>query len=129
MFTDDDPLLGRVRGIALDFPDAAEKVSHGRPAFFTKKIFAYYGASVRAEGEWVPHDHSVVVMPDADDAPALRDDPRVFVPAYLGAYGWLGLDLDDRSDWDEVAELLDASYRLTAPKRAVAALDAIADCP
>lgn len=129
MFTDDDPLLGRVRGIALGLPDAAEKVSHGRPAFFTKKIFADCGASVRAEGEWMAHDHSVVVMPDADDAPALRDDPRVFVPAYLGAYGWLGLNLDARSDWDEVAELLDASYRLTAPKRAVAALDAITDGP
>ena len=125
MFDDDDPLLGRLRAIALAFPDAAEKVSHGRPAFFTKKVFGYYGASVRTDGEWIPHDHALVIVPDADEAPALRDDPRVFVPAYLGPSGWLGVDLDADTDWDEVAELLDASYRLTAPKRAVAALDAL----
>ena len=51
------------------------------------------------------------------------EDPRVWVPAYLGAYGWLGLDLDGVDDWDEVAELLDASYRQTAPKRSIARLD------
>ncbi len=123
MFDDGDPLLGRVRDIALAFPDAAEKVSHGRPAFYTKKIFAYYGASVRVDGEWVQHPQAVVILPDAEEEPALRDDPRVFVPAYLGASGWLGVDLDAGTDWDEVAELLDASYRLTAPKRGIAALE------
>ena len=35
MFDDGDPLLVRVREIALAFPGAAEKVSHGRPAFTT----------------------------------------------------------------------------------------------
>ena len=45
LFDDDDPLLARVRGIALALPEAVEKVSHGRPAFFTRKIFAYYGGS------------------------------------------------------------------------------------
>lgn len=127
MFDDDDPLLGRVRAIALAFPDAAEKVSHGRPAFFTKKIFAYYGASIRTDGDWLQHGQAVVILPDAEEAPALRADKRVFVPAYLGASGWLGVDLDAHTDWDEVAELLDASYRLTAPKRNIAALDALGD--
>ena len=45
MFDDDDPFLARLREIALALPDAAMKVSHGVPAFFTKKVFAYYGAS------------------------------------------------------------------------------------
>lgn len=35
MFDETDPLLARVRGIALALPEAGEKVSHGRPAFFT----------------------------------------------------------------------------------------------
>ena len=43
MFDDDDPYLGRVRALAARFPGTAEKVSHGRPAFFTRKVFAYYG--------------------------------------------------------------------------------------
>ena len=46
------------------------------------------------------------------------------MPAYLGPYGWIGLDLDETTDWTEVAELLDASYRLTAPKKLIAELDA-----
>lgn len=45
------------------------------------------------------------------------------VPAYLGPAGRLGLDLDERTDLEEVAELLEDSFRLTAPARLVATLD------
>ena len=123
MFDDADPMLGRVRAIAGALPDAQEKVSHGRPAFFTKKVFAYYGASVKVDGEYVQHPQSIMVLPEDDERRALVEDPRVFVPAYLGPSGWIGLDLDADTDWDEVAELLDPSFRITAPKRAVARLD------
>ena len=123
MFDDDDPLLGRVRGLAAALPGTAEKVSHGRPAFFTKKVFAYYGGSLRVDGEWVQHGQAIVVLPDADDREALLEDGRTFIPAYLGPSGWIGIDLDAGTDWSEVAELLDASYRLTAPKALVAELD------
>ena len=64
------------------------------------------------------------MRPDESDRRALLDDDRTFVPAYLGPSGWIGLDLDDDTDWSEVAELLDASFRLTAPTRDVAELDA-----
>lgn len=124
MFDDDDPFLARVREIGLALPGAAEKVSHGRPALFTKKVFAYYGGSLKVNGEWVQHPHSIMVLPDPDERLALLDDERAFVPAYLGPSGWIGVDLDDDTDWREVAELLDASYRLTAPKRLIAELDA-----
>lgn len=124
MFEDDDPILAKVRELAGTFPDVDEKVSHGRPAFFTKKVFAYYGGSLKVDGEWQQHGQSIVIAPDEDDRRALLEDPRVYVPAYLGAYGWIGVDLTADSDWTEVHELLDASYRLTAPKRSIAALDA-----
>jgi predicted DNA-binding protein (MmcQ/YjbR family) len=123
MFDDDDPVLGRVRRLAAAFPGVDEKVSHGRPAFFTKKVFAYYGGSLKVDGEWVQHPQSIVVQPDPADRPALLDDPRVYVPAYLGPAGWIGVDLEVKSDWDEVAELLDASFRLTAPPRQISELD------
>lgn len=123
MFADDDPILARIRERALAFPDSDEKISHGRPAFFTKKVFAYFGGSIRCEGDWVQHPQSLVVRPDPADERALRSDSRVYVPAYLGAYGWLGIDLDNDIDWAEITELLDASYRLTAPKRSIARLD------
>lgn len=123
MFDDDDPILARVRAIASEFPGADEKVSHGRPAMFTKKVFAYYGGSLKVDGEWVQHPHSIVVQPDPGDRLALLDDARVYVPAYLGPSGWIGVDLDDNTDWTEVTELLDASYRVTAPARLIAELD------
>ena len=124
MFDDDDPLLARVRALAGALPGALEKISHGHPAFYTKKVFAYYGGSLKQEGAWVQHPHSLTVLPDESDRRALLGDPRVYVPAYLGPSGWIGVDLDGSTDWDEVAELLDASYRLTAPKRLIAELDA-----
>ena len=124
MYDPADPLLGRVRAIALGYPEADEKESHGRPAFFTKKVFAYYGGSIKVDGDWVAHDQSIVFVPDPEERPALEVDERFWVPAYLGPYGWLGLDLNGKSDFEEVAELVEVSYRLTAPTRLVASLDA-----
>jgi len=123
MFSPDDPLLARIRGIALALPEADEKVSHGRPAFFTQKVFCYFGGSQRIGEEWVAHDAAIMVRPDPDDDPALRQDPRFWVPAYLGPAGWLGIDIDEDTDWLEVAELIDASFRVTAPRRLVKELD------
>ena len=91
MFRDDDPLLAVVRRHALALPEAQEKVSHGRPAFFTTKVFAYFGGSVRrGPGEFERHDAAVMVLPDAADEPAQRQDPRFWTPAYLGPSGGSG---------------------------------------
>jgi hypothetical protein len=124
MFDDDDPYLAKVRELASALPGTAEKISHGRPAFFTTKVFVYYGGSLKVDGSWVEHPHAVIVQPDPADRRALIEEARVFVPAYLGPSGWLGVDVDGTdTDWAEVAELLDASFRLTAPKRLIAEFD------
>ncbi len=123
MFDDDDPVLVQVRETALAMPGADEKVSHGRPAFFTKKVFAYYGGSVKVDGEYEQHPHCIVVLAEADERRALLELDAVYEPAYLAPSGWIGFDIDDSTDWSEVAELLDASYRLTAPRKLVAELD------
>lgn len=123
MFDDDDPLLHRVRDLALALPGAQAKVSHGRPAFYTTKVFAYYGGSQKLDGIWVQHPRAIMVLPgDDDDARALGQDPRTWVPGYLGPSGWLGLDVDADSDWAEVRELLTASFIRTAPRTLVARL-------
>lgn len=125
MFDPADPLLARVRALCLAYPEAAERISHGRPNFFTTRTFCYFGGSERAGGAgWIAHDSAVLVKPDPADAPALRQDPRFFVPAYLGPHGWLGLDVGADTDGAELAELIDASYRVTAPARLVRLLDA-----
>lgn len=123
MFDDDDPVLARVRAIALALPQASEKVSHGRPAFFTRKVFTYYGGSVKIGGDWEQHQQAVMVLVPLDERAALREDERSFVPGYLGPSGWTGLDLDENTDWDEVAELIETSYRETAGARLVRALE------
>ena len=122
MYDEDDPLLARVRALARALPDIDEKVSHGRPAFFTVKVFAYYGGSLKVGGQWVQHPQSVVVQAAPKDRDALRQSPGAYVPGYLGASGWTGLDLTGTTDWDEVAEILEDSYRCTAPSRLVTLL-------
>lgn len=123
MFDDDDPLLARVRAIALGHPGAQEKISHGRVAFFTQKVFAYYSGSHKVDGEWVQHPQSIVVQADTGEREVLRRMPGAYVPAYLGVAGWTGLDLEPDTDWAEVRELIEESFRVTAPARLVALLD------
>ena len=78
MFRDDDPVLAQVRDIALAFPEAFEKISHGRPAFFVSKMFAMYGGSARPEttGDHIHYPQSLMVKVDESDRRALEQDPR-----------------------------------------------------
>ena len=48
------------------------------------------------------------------------DPARFFVPPYVGHKGWIGIRLDHRPDWDEVAVVVRRSYRLIAPKKLAA---------
>ncbi|BBX17554.1 phosphoribosylglycinamide formyltransferase [Mycolicibacterium duvalii] len=126
MFDDDDPGLAELRAVALAFPGAAEKVSWGRPVFCAPKMFAVYGGSAKTgtAGAHRQYPHSVLVKVDESDRPALEQDSRFFFPAYLGPFGWLGLDLDAAEvDWSEVTELVDASYRRVASKKSIRQLD------
>lgn len=124
MFRDGDPGLAEVRAIALSFPDAHEKVSHGRPGFFVAKMFAMYGGATKQSGSMETVPHCVMVKVDEAERTALSQDERFFYPAYLGPSGWLGLDFTVAEvDWDEVRELVDASYRLIAGKKQLKLLD------
>ena len=125
MFDDDDPVLGRLRTLALAFPDAAEKVSHGIPAFYTTKVFAYYGGSVKVGDGYERRSSSVLVLADPVEAPALLDSPGAYFPMYPWVSGWVGIDLVDTTDWSEIGELVETSYRLTAGVRRVRRLDQV----
>ena len=68
--------------------------------------------------------YSMLVKVDDSDHKALEQDSRFYYPAYMGPSGWLGLDFTAADvDWDEVRELVDASYRLVAPKKLIKELD------
>jgi predicted DNA-binding protein (MmcQ/YjbR family) len=77
------------------------------------------------KGEYIQYPHSILVKVDASDRKALEQDKRFFYPAYMGPSGWLGLDLTAKKtiDWGEVRELIDASFRLVAPKKLIRQLD------
>ncbi len=130
MFDDDDPYLARARRVALAFPDATEKVAHGRPTFRSQKVFVVYGGGTKGPARnRVRYDHALLLLPDPAEQPALAEDPRSFVPAYYGPYGWIGWNLahdgtaPDQVDWAEVFELVDSSYRALSSADQVRRLD------
>ena len=124
MFSDDDPGLKELREIALGYPEAVEKISHGRPGFFVSKMFAMYGGSTKETGEMQTVSHALLFKADESERTALEQDERFFYPAYMGPSGWLGLDFSvAKVDWAEVRELVDASYRMVAPRKLLKLLD------
>ena len=42
---------------------------------------------------------------------------RFFVPPYVGHRGWLGVRLDRRVDWDELAGIVEDAYGEVAPPK------------
>jgi hypothetical protein len=118
MYEDGDLHLADVRRVCLALPETVEVEAWGRPTFRAgKKIFAVFSGD---DG----HDWTVIFKPDAEERPALLGDDRFYSPPYWGPSGWLGLDLTAAPvDWDEVAELVETSYRQVALKRMVKALD------
>lgn len=122
---DDDPLYTRVREICLALPGAKEKLSHGSPTFYTTKVFLWWGAHVKGDHDSTALARAISILPDEDERRALLEDSRFHVPGYIGHSGWLAFDLTaGEPDWDEVAELVESSYRNTAGKRLIRELDA-----
>jgi predicted DNA-binding protein (MmcQ/YjbR family) len=113
-----DDVLERLRGICLVLPEATEQGGVGDPTFKVReKIFAMRHGFEGRPSLWCKAPPGVQGML-IDSAPE-----RFFVPPYVGQHGWVGIWLDTDIDWDEVADLVQESYRLTAPKRLIALLD------
>ena len=55
------------------------------------------------------------------------DPARFYVPPYVGHKGWIGIRLDDSADWAEIGSLIERSWRMTAPKKLLAALSPAAE--
>lgn len=115
----DDAGLAHVRLICMAYPDSVEVPTWGRPTFrVAKRIFTLVGSDM-------DRPNSIVFKPDAEERRAYVQDDRFWVPPYWGPYGWLAIGIDGPAlDWQEIAELIDTSYRLVAQKRHLKALDA-----
>jgi predicted DNA-binding protein (MmcQ/YjbR family) len=114
-----DEGLERLRAICLAYPEAEESGGVGTPTFKVRgKIFALRH-SLHDVNRWSVWFKGA---PGAQEVLVGSDPARFFVPPYVGGKGWVGAYLDVKQDWDELAGLIGESYRMTAPKRLVAAL-------
>ncbi len=116
--------LARLRSICLALPEAREKISHGEPAWFAGKVFAmldnhHHGA--RHVSVWLP------APPGVQQALVESDPERFFRPPYVGPSGWVGVVLDTKPDWDQLAWLVDRAYRHVARPKLVAQLPATSE--
>ena len=119
----DDEVEARVRKICLALPESGEKETWGNPTFRVRnKIFASFGTVENPEGKTV-HVMTMKAAPDEQES-LLAEGHPFFYPRYVGSKGWIGVVLDDQTAWDEVAELIEDSFREIAPKRVAALLDA-----
>ena len=60
--------------------------------------------------------------PDGMQKLLVDSDPeRFFVPPYVGHRGWLGVRVDRRLDWDELAGIVEDAYGEVAPPKLVEA--------
>ncbi len=119
-------VLDRIRRICLALPEAHEVIAWGEPTFRVRnKLFAMYASAPNHHGAgknaiWLKATH-------VDQQLLIQSDPqRFFSPPYVGPSGWVGIYLDGKPDWDAVAAQLRDAYRLIAPKKVLAQLDAAA---
>ncbi len=109
--------LTRLRKICLALPEAHEVIAWGEPTFRVKnKLFAMYADAGNHHGAGRPAVWCKA-GPGNQELMVRTDPERFFVPPYVGPSGWVGVYLDGKVDWEEVADLIQDAWRLTAPKR------------
>ena len=92
--------LQRVRKVCLSLPDTMEKISHGEPAFFTKKrIFAMFSNNHHGDG------HVAVWLPAPGLQEAWIDEaPSAYFRPVDGS-GWIGVALDQVNEQVLIAHI------------------------
>jgi len=117
---DQDAVLARIREICLGLPETSERLSHGAPTLFVRGRRAFVMVLNNHHGDgrfaiWC-------AAPDGMQRLLLESEPeRFFVPPYVGHRGWLGVRLDRRLDWDELAGIVEDAYGEVAPPKLVEA--------
>ena len=113
----------RLIEICRELPEIThDAVGDGHIAFqIRKKTFGYY--------LFDHHDDGIIGFccksTLAEQRRLVRDDPdSFFVPAYLGAKGWVAIRLDlDEVDWSTLSELAKRAYQSTAPRKLAALVE------
>jgi phosphoribosylglycinamide formyltransferase-1/phosphoribosylamine--glycine ligase/phosphoribosylglycinamide formyltransferase/phosphoribosylformylglycinamidine cyclo-ligase len=118
MSPDPDADLVRLRKIAFTYPETAEKLSHGSPAFFIEKgkVFAYFWHNHHGDGLT-----AVIVKTSGREEQDMlvEQDPDFYsIPPYLGPSGWIAMRVGEGDpDWDHIGDRIAQSWEMVAPRR------------
>jgi len=115
--------MDRLRAICLALPEVEERMSHGEPTFFVRGKKSFLMSSDHH------HDDRLgfwCAAPAGVQEELVETEPtRFFRPPYVGGRGWLGVYLDVADiDWDEITAIARDAYRVVAPAKLAALLDA-----
>jgi hypothetical protein len=106
--------LARVRRLCLALPASSERLSHGEPTFFVHtRVFVMYANNHHNDGHiavWLP-------VPPGFQEGLIGEAPEVFFrPPYVGARGWVGIELERIGDAD-LEMYINMAWELVAPRR------------
>lgn len=113
-YDESNKLIARLRDLCLDFPAVVEKEAWGECTFRVAggKMFAMTDCNHHNSG----HLAVWIMAPPTVQETLIRSRPDVFFrPPYVGAKGWVGIVLNARTDWNELAGILWDGYRMCAP--------------
>jgi hypothetical protein len=116
MYDDSNPAIKRLREVGLALPEAFEKEAWG------ECTFRVTGGSMFAMTDNNHHQSGHIAVwvkapPMVQEILVKSDGERFFIPPYVGPKGWVGVRLDYKVNWDEVAAILKDGYLMSAPKR------------
>ena len=115
-------VLLKMKEICLSLPDTKLTMTWDKPHFRVgDKIFAGCGEE---DGKYV-----LGFKLEMEHADEILRDKRFTRAPYVGHKGWVSMDATGIKDWEEVRKLVLESYRLIAPKKTLARLEAITPAP
>jgi hypothetical protein len=109
-----DEQVRRVRRLCAALPQTTERLSHGEPTFFVGgKVYVMFANNHHKDGHvavWIP-------VPPGLQATLIKTQPtKFFMPPYVGARGWIGIELDAIND-EELGLHVWEAWRLIARKK------------
>lgn len=114
-------VVARARKICLAFPESEESEAPLGVGFrIRRRLFAHLFSIATPEDD---HVTMLVCRADPEEREVLREIGHPFFIPRSGR-DRVGVLIDDNTDWTEVAELVTESYRILAPKKLAAIVDA-----
>jgi hypothetical protein len=112
-----------VKELCLAFPGTDEVISHGSPGYAVRgRFFAYHTVNHHGDGRVA----LLVNAPEGMQAACVKAEPKhYFVPPYVGARGWLGINLDRGIAWSRVVAHARDAWLRVAPAKLAAELGRI----